>query len=325
VSANLEPLRAMLPWLRTASARLGLSRARRGGVEIQRDEAAIVFDAARGVVTGVAAYRPTSAHLLVERAMVAANEAVARWLVERGVPGVFRVHDEPAPERAAEIAEFARNFGFEAGFGPRLSPLALAAFDHQISGSPLEPALRSVLLRALGPARYTVHPSPHFGLAAPLYLHFTSPIRRYADLAVHRVVKRYLHGDRGFAPGDAAVESLARHINHRARAAARAENDRRRMVTAAYMAGHLGEVFDARVTRVKPFGLMAQIDTSLIEGTVPFDKLAGGPWEVDASESRARSATHAFAIGAALRVKVVATDAALGRIEFALEGELPAG
>ena len=97
------------------------------------------------------------------------------------------------------------------------------------------------------------------------------------------------------------------------------------MVTAAYLAGHLGEVFDARVTRVRPFGLMAQIDTSLIEGTVPFDKLPGGPWEVDPGESRARSATQTFAIGAALRVKVVATDPALGRIEFALDGASSAG
>jgi ribonuclease R len=319
VSDNLASVRAMLPWLRTVSARLGLSRARRGGVEVHREEASIVFDAAKGVATGVAAYRPTSAHTLIERAMVAANEAVARWLVERGVPGVFRVHDEPTPERAEEIAEFARNFGFEAGFGARLSPLALAAFDHQISGSPLEPALRSVLLRSLGPARYTVHPTGHFGLAAPLYLHFTSPIRRYADLAVHRIVKRYLHGDRGFVPDDPALEAVSKHINARARAATRAENDRRRMVTAAYMAGHLGEVFDARVTRVRPFGIMAQIDTSLIEGTVPFDKLPGGPYEVDAGEAHARSATRTFAIGMALRVKVVSADASLGRIEFGLD------
>ena len=86
VSDNLAPVRAMLPWLRTVSARLGLSRARRGGVEMHREEASIVFDAAKGVATGVAAYRPTSAHVLIERAMVAANQAVARWLVERASP-----------------------------------------------------------------------------------------------------------------------------------------------------------------------------------------------------------------------------------------------
>ncbi len=317
VSDNLKPVRASLPWLRTVSARLGLLRARRGGVEVARDEAYIVFDSARGVATGVEAYRPTSAHTLIERAMVAANEAVARWLVERGLPGVFRVHDEPLPERARELEEFARNFGFEPGFGARLTPLALAAFDHQITGAPLEPALRSVLLRSLGPARYTVLPSPHFGLAAPLYLHFTSPIRRYADLAVHRLVKRFLHGDRAFDPNDPALEALAQHINARARAATRAENDRRRMLTAAYMLDRLGETFDAHVTRVRPFGLIATLDASLIEGTLPFDKLPDGPYEIDASEAHARSTAHTFAIGTALRVKVVAADPTLGRIELA--------
>lgn len=318
VSDNLAPVKSSLPWLRTVSARLGLSRARRGGVEINRDEAHIVFDPVKGVATGVEAYRPTSAHTLIERAMVAANEAVARWLVERGVPAMLRVHEEPDADRARALEEFARNFGFEAGFGPRITPLALAAFDHQISGSPLEPALRSVLLRALGPARYTVEVMGHFGLGAPLYLHFTSPIRRYADLAVHRLVKRYLHGDRSFAPGDPSIETLARHINERARAATRAENDRRRMLTAAYMTEHVGEEFDAHVTRVRPFGLIATVDTSLIEGTLPFDKLPEGPYEIDDAEAHARSERRSFSIGSAVRVKVVSADPTLGRVEFSL-------
>jgi ribonuclease R len=322
VSDNLGALRAMLPWLRTTSARLGLARGRRGGVEIIRDEAQIVFDSARGVATSVEAFRPTSAHALIERTMVAANEAVARWLTDRGVPAVLRVHDEPDAERAQELVEFARNFGFEAGFGERLTPLGLAAFEQQIARSRLEPALRSVLLRSIGPARYAVKPGVHFGLGAPLYLHFTSPIRRYADLAVHRVVKRYLHGDRAFAADVSALDAVCRHINERARASTRAENDRRRMLTAAFMADRLGEVFEARVTRVRPFGLVAQIDTSLIEGTIPFDKLPGGPYEIDASEAHARSEARTFAIGAPVRVRAVSTDVALGRVEFALvEGE----
>lgn len=318
VSDNLAPVGAMLPWLRTVSARLGLARGRRGGVEIVRDEVLIVFDRARGVATSVEAFRPTSAHALIERTMVAANEAVARWLAERGVPGVFRVHDEPDAQRVRELVEFARNFGFEAGFGERLSPIGLEAFERQISGSRLEPALRSVLLRSIGPARYTVQPGVHFGLGAPLYLHFTSPIRRYADLAVHRVVKRYLHGDRGFTADASSLEGVARHINDRARAATRAENDRRRMLTAAFMVDRIGETFDARVTRVRPFGIVVQLDTTLIEGTVPLDKLPDGPYEIDSSEAHARSASRTFAIGTPLRVRAVSTDVALGRVEFAV-------
>jgi len=205
VPAEVAPT---LRWLRTAGARLGAVRAARGGVEIDREEARISIDAATREPTAIEARIATEAHRLVERLMVAANEAVARWLVERGLPGVFRVHEEPTREQVEVLARFAHNFGFEAGFGPKLSLRGLAAFEAQFRGSPSAPAIRTVLGKALGPARYTVHPGLHFGLGAPLYLHFTSPIRRYADLAVHRVVKRYLAGERTFYAGDAAFETL---------------------------------------------------------------------------------------------------------------------
>ena len=116
-------------------------------------------------------------------------------------------------DRVEMLSQFAHNFGIEAGFGPELSPRGLAAFEAQFRGTAIAPAMRTVLGKMLGPARYTVHPSPHFGLAAPLYLHFTSPIRRYADLAVHRIVKRYLAGDRSLAAGDPAHEALAEECN----------------------------------------------------------------------------------------------------------------
>ncbi|MBL8601811.1 MAG: VacB/RNase II family 3'-5' exoribonuclease [Myxococcales bacterium] len=318
VSAAMEPVRAVLPWFRTVSARLKLARARRGGVEVSRDETRVVFDPSTGTASAIEADKPTSAHVLIERCMVVANEAIAQWLVARGVPGVFRVHDAPSPERVAELGEFARNFGIEPGFSARLSPLALAAFDQQITGLPSEPALRSVFLRTLGPARYTVNPSQHYGLAAPLYLHFTSPIRRYADLVVHRIVRRYLHGERAMTPGDASIEALCVHINERARAAARAETDRRRSLTAAYMATRTGEVFEARVTRVRSFGLWVQLDTTLVEGSIAWEGLAGGPWEADEAHGVARAEGAVWAIGDALRVRVASVDVGAGRVEFAV-------
>jgi ribonuclease R len=201
----------------------------------------------------------------------------------------------------------------------------LEAFDQQIAGSPPgSPPSARCWRRSLGPARYTVKPGVALRARGALYLHFTSPIRRYADLAVHRVVKRYLHGERSFTADVPALDAVCRHINERARASTRAENDRRRMLTAAFMADRLGEVFDARVTRVRPFGLVAQLDTSLIEGTLPFDALPGGPYEVDASEAHARSPSRTFAIGAPVRVRAVSTDVALGRVTFALV-EAPEG
>ncbi len=317
-SLRMARLRDAMPWFRTASARLAVARSRRGGVLLSRDEARVTFDRDKEAPTGIERVGTNSAHTMIERFMVAANEAVARWLHARGLPAPFRVHPAPEPERIRDLALFAHRFGVEPGFGRALTPLALASFDAQLVGLPAEPALQSVLRGVLGPARYSVEPSLHFGLAAPLYLHFTSPIRRYADLTVHRVVKQYLAGARHLAAGDPAVEALSAHINERARAAARAEAERQRMLEASYLAKHLGEEHAARVTRVRPFGLMVQLDVSGAEGLVPFDTLPGGPYRVEPRETEARGESQTFTVGMALRVKIASADPALGRVEMAL-------
>jgi ribonuclease R len=208
--------------------------------------------------------------------------------------------------------------GFATAFGTTMTPLALAAFDRQIRGSSAEPALRSVLRKSLGYARYTVEPLMHFGLAAPLYLHFTSPIRRYADLAVHRTVKRYLHGQRDFVPNDPRVEELAAHLNDRNRAASKAESDRGRMLEAQFMKSRIGETFAGRVTRVKPFGLTVQLDGTLVDGVLLADTIRGGPYKPDARQTTLVGPERSFGVGAPVTVKVTATDDVLGRIEFAL-------
>lgn len=318
VSTAMAPLREAMPWFRTASARLAVARARRGGVVFARDEARVAFDPQTGEAAITTPERLSSAHAMIERFMVAANEAIAEFLVARGVPSVYRVHDEPDAQGVAELAAAGRHFGIEAGFGHTLTPLALAAFDVQVAGSPNEPALRSLVLRALGPARYTVVPGPHFGLAAPLYLHFTSPLRRYADLTVHRTLKQYLRGRRDWAYQDPEIEKLAAHINSRARTAARAERDWRRMLAARAMSGRVGETFDAHVTRVRPFGLVVQLDATLVEGMLPAESLPEGPYRPDARETVLQGPVRSFAVGAALRVRLVSVDPAAGRIEFVL-------
>ncbi|NMO18881.1 VacB/RNase II family 3'-5' exoribonuclease [Pyxidicoccus fallax] len=317
VSPAMEPVKDVMPWFRLAAARLAVARAARGGMEFAREEARFTFDE-RGELSGLVSERLTSAHGMIERFMVAANEAIATWLLARGVPGVFRVHEQPDPLRVADLNAFAETSGFAAGFGRELTPLALSAFDRQIAGAAAEAALRSVLRRSLGPSRYTVKPLPHFGLAAPLYLHFTSPIRRYADLAVHRILKAYLRGRRNFVDNDPAVEALAVHINAKARAASRAETDRHRELEARWMAARVGQQFPARVTRVKPFGLVAQLDGMLVEGVVPSEGLPGGPFRPDARELSLVGKERSFTIGMPVTVKVASTDEQLGRVELAL-------
>ncbi|MBI5533955.1 MAG: VacB/RNase II family 3'-5' exoribonuclease [Deltaproteobacteria bacterium] len=316
VDERTEPVKQMLSWCRTASSRLSVARARRGGVEFESDETHLVVDANTRRVTVVEPLRNTSAHALIERFMVAANEAVARWLQARGVPAPYRVHDEPEPDSVRQLETIARNFGFETGFGKRLTPLALGALQRQIADAPSAPAILSVLAGALGQARYTVHAAPHFGLGAPLYLHFTSPIRRYADLLVHRAVGRYLDGERPSDPFPAELEQLSVAIGLRARRAEKAERDCKRIAAARYMMSRIGETFEGNITGVRPFGLQVQLIGSLIVGTIPIDGLADGPYRVSEATREMVGPNRSYAMGMPVTVRVARVDEMLGRIEL---------
>jgi ribonuclease R len=299
VPASLAPT---VRRLRTAAARLSVVRAARGGVELASEEAYVSFDPDTRLPTGVEPRGETMAHRMVERLMVAANEAIAEWLVRRGQPGLFRVHPEPDTEKVQNLAAFAANFGIEAAFGPRLSPRGLAAFEAQYRGTSLAAALRTVLGRTLGPAQYTPQAGAHFGLGAPLYLHFTSPIRRYADLTVHRIIKRYLHGDRCQSPGDPHLARVAEHLNQTTWRASKAENERHRMVIARLFQNRIGEEVRGNIVAIKPFGLVVQMVGTGATGTIASETLAG----------RADS----FAVGDFVTARVTGANEELGRVDL---------
>ncbi len=290
--------------LRAAAARLSQARSARGGNDVEREEISVRLDE-QGAPTGIERRTTDVAHVMVERLMVAANEAVARFLVERGLPGVFRVHDAPTAERTAALADGARALGLVAGFSSSkpLTPQALTAFERQFRGTRDERAVEAMLRRLLGPARYTSTPAPHFGLAAPLYLHFTSPIRRYADLVVHRILRRYLRGERpgaSTAAGDepastAALDALCATLNDKARRAARAESERERVLVARLLKKSIGETRRVVVVGNKPQGALVQVDGALA--------LLPGP---------------ARPLGQALDVVIAAVDEELGRIDVSL-------
>jgi ribonuclease R len=291
-----EAVKATLRRLRAAAARLSVQRAARGGVAVDRGEARLHFDA-DGRPVGVSEATSTSAHLLIERLMVAANEGVARWCRDRGVPTLYRVHDAPDLERTATLADAAGALGIEAGFSRRrpLSPLGLASFDAQVEGTVIAASARLLLRRLLGPARYTPEALPHFGLAAPLYLHFTSPIRRYADLQVHRLLKRWLRGERDLATSAAGLAAVAETIDDAARRATRAEEERLRTLVAATLVERVGETMRGRVVGFKPFGALVQLPG--IVATMPSGDVA---------------------LGAGVVVRIVTVDVDLGRVEVAL-------
>jgi len=313
-----EPMRPTLRWLRTAVARLDIVRSARGGVSFIDDESVIKIDDDTREPTEVVARRSTLAHQLIERLMVAANEAVAAWLCERGLPTLYRVHDEPEPDRVAQLSEAARLLGLEAGFGTNLTPRALAAFEHQFRGRPNAPALQTVMRRLLGPARYQQQPTQHFGLGAPLYLHFTSPIRRYADLVVHRVVKAYLGGKRQGFPHADDLAAIATNLNDRGRRASLAERERMRMLAARLFKQRIGERLHGNIVAFKPFGLIVQLEQSGITATIANDTLPDGPYRTTRDGFACEGKRRRFVLGEPLAVEVVNADEVLGRIELKL-------
>lgn len=309
-------LQETLRWLRSVSARIAVVRAGRGGIEIEREEASIVVDEHTKEPTEVVARKDDSAHLLIERMMVAANEAVARWLVDRGLPGVFRVHPEPDARRVEALIDSARTLGFEAGLSSPVTPKAMAAFEVQFRHTAAQPTLSKIVSRVLGPASYTVEPGLHFGLAAPLYLHFTSPIRRYADLSVHRIIKAFLAGQRDMFAGDERIEALARHLTDRTIQANKAERERFSSLAARFFATKVGDRHAGRVVAVKTFGLVVQLVGSGVTGTLATDDLPGGPWTVDRSRQRLKGPRRTIQLGDEMAVEIANADEAVGRIEL---------
>lgn len=314
-----EPARQPLRWLRAAASRLGAARKARGGIALQRGEVKLRCEG-EGNPTEVVPLRETSAHRLVERLMVAANEAMASWLAARGLPAFYRVQDEPDAERVARLVDYAHNFGFETAFGARITPRGLSAFEEQFQSSAVAPQVRTVLRRVLGRARYQPQPAPHFGLASPGYLHFTSPIRRYADLAVHRVVKAHLAGSRDASLVDTAQSELSDHLNAAAGRARRAETERLRQLLARFYASRLGERCTGHVVSIKARGLIVQLDGLGASGLLPADSLPDGPYrfEREREELRAREGEGRFVVGQALEVVIAATDEDAGSLELKL-------
>ncbi len=313
-----------LRWLRTAGARIGVQRLLRGGVEARRVEPDLTVEVVEGAAAQVAARPSNPANLLIERLMVAANESVAGWVVDRGLPGVFRVHPAPGPEAAPALEAFCAASGFHPGFGRTLTPLDLAALSAQLDAAADDTATAvwDVLLGFLGRATYTPEAGAHFGLASTGYLHFTSPIRRYADLAVHRVIHAFLAGGRDAQayPDLEQMAALCGHINTAARTASQAENQMRKSLWLAELAAaDTGTRYPARVTGVGPKGVFVTLDRSRVSGMVAVRELPGRAWSVTADGlALTDAAGHRLGYGDTVTVRITSADVESGQLELAL-------
>lgn len=260
-------------------------------------------------------------HQLIEEFMLAANEAVARGLRQRSIPTIYRVHEDPDPEKLGEYRELILSFGYRVG--DLSHKKEIQRFLASIRGKPEEQALKIGLLKSLKRARYAAQPLGHYGLAKANYLHFTSPIRRYADLVVHRTLaERNLSRRSKIDVGQ--VESLAEHISNTERNAADAEIESVRLKKLQFFEQQLEErnpqVFRAAVMDVRNYGLVVELPDALVTGVVHVSTLADDFYRFDAAQRRlvGRRTNRRYKVGDQIQVLVARVDAFKQQIDFAI-------
>ena len=316
---------------RTMGAVAALLRERRearGSIDFDLPDADIVLDDA-GLVVGIVPESRNVAHRLIEEFMLAANEAVAKKLLFAKQPAIYRVHDRPDPDRLVDLREVLESFGYELkGDLAELPPAAFQRLLKQIEDKPEERLLHDLLLRAQRKAVYSEECRGHYALAAPYYCHFTSPIRRYPDLIVHRQLSRLLADGRPVpAKQFDAVQDRMREISafssERERRAEQAERESLLWKKIVFMKDKLNREFDAYATGVTSFGVFVTLQEFFVEGLVPVSALGNDffVYEEKQHRLRGRSSGKTYRLGDSLRVKLVAIDEVRRRLDFRLAGE----
>lgn len=299
-------------------------RIERGALELDIPEAQITVDEA-GKPVDICFRERGESEKLIEEFMLQANEAVAEFMCKRGQPTVYRVHENPDPEKLRVFAQFARPFGYRIDPGKPEDTFQFQAVLRGAKNDPRQRILPTLLLRSLARARYADECIGHYGLKAKFYLHFTSPIRRYPDLVAHRMLQKALAGEAFTAADQNACEEAAAQSTTREQAADNCERDIDKLFIAAYMKPFVGEEFDAEVSGVQAFGIFVALENGC-EGLIRIELLTGDYYQYDEQHMalQGRHTGKRFTIGTPLRVRLLAASEVTGQIDFApAEGSLP--
>jgi ribonuclease R len=284
----------------------------RGSIDFDLPEGNVELDT-DGVVVGIRPQERTVAHRIIEEFMIAANEAVAFELVSHEIPALFRVHDPPRSERLEELRDLLRPLGIELPDDlESLHPSALQAVLRRVAGTPEEQFVASVVLRTMQRAIYDPECRGHYALASRYYTHFTSPIRRYPDLLVHRQLKRRPTAEE--AAGLAArLPEIAEHCSVTEKRAEQSERDLLQWKKVRFLAGRVGERFWGRITGVQPFGLFVQLEGLNVDGLVPVRTLGDDYYVYEPEAHRLVGERHGRVFQLADAVEVELTGADLRR------------
>jgi ribonuclease R len=315
---------------------LNRKRVRRGSIDFDLPEPLLEFDEF-GAMTGVTRAPRNIAHRIIEEFMLAANEAVASHLEALGVPMIFRIHERPDPKRVLEFEDIATQFGYSLSAGPApvkrfkgetiaLENPNLTSRNYQklvakIEGKPEERILSYLMLRSLKQARYSEQNVGHFALAAPSYTHFTSPIRRYPDLIVHRVLTAHL--DRRVY--EAPMRAIASASSETERRAAEAERELVEWKKVKFMIDRVGDEFAALIISTTRFGFFVELADLFIEGLVPIDTLLGDRFQYHENTRKIIGERHrrTFSIGEQIQVRLDRVDAVEKKLQFSLVDSAP--
>ncbi|MCI0442501.1 ribonuclease R [bacterium] len=320
-----EPLVDMFFTMKKLALLLMRHRRDRGSIDFDLPEPEVIIDLTTGRMTGVVRSERNVAHRLIEEFMLLANEIVATHISNSQLPSVYRVHEPPPPEKIGDFATIAASLGYrlpvDAG---KIKPKDLAKLLEKIEGKPEEKFLNVLLLRSMSRARYDLNNSGHFGLALSSYTHFTSPIRRYPDLMVHRALKTLLKGRKPelsrWQKMRSAIPEIAEHCSMTERRSDDAERDFIQLKKVEFMRDKLGEAFDGYITGVAPYGLFVELNEFFVEGLVPMKYMDDDRYAYDERRHifKGKRTGQTYRLGDPIKVQVVRVDREKREIDFVL-------
>ena len=319
----------MFELMKELAAILRKKRMQRGSIDFDFPETKILLDD-KGHPVEIKPYERNVATKIIEDFMLIANETVAEDFFWQQVPFVYRTHDNPDSEKIHKLATFINNFGYSIHIGQdEVHPKELQKLLQKIEGSTEEPLISRLTLRSMKQAKYSTISSGHFGLATNYYCHFTSPIRRYPDLQIHRIIKECLRGkmnDKRISHYDKILPEVAKHASDMERRADEAERETEKMKKVEYMSAHIGEEFEGVISGVTAWGFYVELPDT-IEGLVHVTSLKDDYYDYSEStyELVGQITNHRYKLGQKVRVVVTATDALLRTIDFELAYETKKG
>ena len=322
VMAEYEPLVPMFEKMTELAAILRKKRMKRGSIDFDFPETKVILDK-NGNPVDIRPYDRNVATKLIEDFMLAANETVAAEYYWRELPFVYRTHEQPDSEKIQKLSTFINNFGYSLHIGSdEVHPKELQKLLEKIDGTSEEPLISRLTLRSMKQARYTVENTGHFGLAADCYCHFTSPIRRYPDLQIHRIIKDSLRGRLGekrIGHYTQILPEVAKHASEMERRADEAERETIKLKKVQYMENHIGETFAGVISGVAEYGFFVELENT-VEGLVRVTSLTDDFYQYyeETYELVGEATNRRFKLGQQVRVTVDNCDRIMRTIDFTL-------